>query len=96
MLQETPGIDVILLDMHMAPMDGLAVLAVLRSQPETRNLPVICISAHARFEDQAQAMAAGANGYVVKPFRRRKLIAAVETALREMGRLRPEDSIEPS
>ena len=95
-LEETPGIDAVLLDLHMGPMDGLSMLETLRAHPQTRDLPVICVSANAGFEEQAKAREAGADGYVVKPFRRRKLIAAIDAVLRKTGRLRPEQSIEPS
>lgn len=95
-LAQNPDVDLVLLDLHMAPMDGLALLGRLREDPATRELPVICISALARDEDQKQARQAGANGYVVKPFRRRELIAAVDAVLRESGRLHPEQSDEPN
>lgn len=82
-----PDIDVILLDMHMAHLDGFAVLAWLRSQPAFREIPVVCVSAHALREDQDKALLAGANGYVVKPYRRRDLIAALDAVLLDAGAL---------
>lgn len=71
-------IDVLLLDLQMPAMDGLELLRLLRSRPETRDMPVICISAHAKPQDQALAFEAGADGYVVKPFSRRNLIQALD------------------
>lgn len=85
-----------LLDLHMARMDGYSVLQHLRKQPSTQTLPVICISAHARREDQARAREAGADAYVVKPFRRRELIAAIDGVLVRTGMLAPGQSIAPS
>lgn len=95
-LEGTPGIDAVLLDLHMARMDGYSVLRHLRAQPSTEALPVICISAHARREDQDRAQAAGADAYVVKPFRRRELIAAIDGVLVRKGALAPGQTIAPS
>jgi CheY-like chemotaxis protein len=90
-----PDIDVILLDMHMAHLDGFSVLAWLRSEPAFREIPVVCVSAHALREDREKALLAGANGYVVKPFRRRDLIAALDAVLLDLGILPPGSSIAP-
>jgi CheY-like chemotaxis protein len=94
-LSAHPDVDVILLDMHMAHLDGFAVLAWLRSQPACREIPVVCVSAHALREDREKALLAGANGYVVKPFRRKDLIAALDAVLREVGTLPEGSSIAP-
>jgi CheY-like chemotaxis protein len=95
-LEQGPAIDAMLLDLHMAHMDGYAVLAQLRDTPRTRDLPVICISAHARPEDQDKALGAGADGYVVKPFRRRELITVIDAVLQRAGTLPPGRSIDRS
>ncbi len=92
----TLAVDVVLLDLHMAQMDGFDVLVRLRGNPATRNLPVICISAHARQEDQEKALRLGADAYIVKPFRRQQLIVAVDGALLRLGLLAPGTSIGPS
>lgn len=96
MLEATAGIDAVLLDLHMELMDGFSLLAQLRDRPETRHLPVICVSALARQEDRDQAMGAGADGYVVKPFRRRDLIAAIDAVLARTGAIPAGSSIASS
>lgn len=76
-LLQTKPIDMVLLDVQMPHMDGLELLGWIRTRPETRKLPVICVSARATSQDQALAFEAGADGYVVKPFGSRDIIAAI-------------------
>lgn len=93
-LQEAaPPFDVVLLDMHLPQMDGFGVLAAMRAESRTRGMPVICVSALAREEDRLRAAEAGADGYVVKPFRFQDLIHEVDAALRRRAVLGPEASI---
>ena|GEM_PF-800723 len=94
LLAERPDIHAMLLDLNMTPIDGFAVLKQVRERPETRDLPVVCISAYARQEEQDQALQAGAQAYVVKPFRRRQLIAALNTVLIQAGTLLPGKTID--
>lgn len=57
----------VLLDMHMPGMDGIAVLQALRAQPETRDLPVILWSSSSNQLLIEQGLEAGASAYHVKP-----------------------------
>ncbi len=59
--------DVILLDLSLPRMDGLAATRVLKADPATRNYPVIALTAHAMRGDERVAMAAGCDGYLTKP-----------------------------
>jgi DNA-binding response OmpR family regulator len=68
--EETP--DVILLDMMMPTMDGVATLAALRSQPATALTPVIFLTARAG-EEAERLRALGAAGVLIKPFNPRTL-----------------------
>jgi len=62
------GVDLILLDMLMPEMDGLAVLGHLKGDPATRDLPVIVISALDDVGAIARCIEAGAEDYLPKPF----------------------------
>jgi CheY-like chemotaxis protein len=59
--------DVVLLDVSLPGMDGLEVLARMRSDPSLRNIPVIAVTAHAMAGDRERYLAAGFDGYVPKP-----------------------------
>jgi two-component system, chemotaxis family, chemotaxis protein CheY len=59
--------DLLIVDINMPKMDGLAFLRELRRRDEVRSLPAIVISTQDRPEDRARAHAAGANVYFVKP-----------------------------
>jgi signal transduction histidine kinase len=71
--------DVVLLDMRMPGMDGFEVMAQLRDHPETRDLPVIFLTADDDRENLVRAFASGAIDYVTKPFVAEELLARVRT-----------------
>ena len=60
--------DVVLLDIMMPGMDGLALCRALRAEAETREALVLVISGLAQDTDLQHAHAAGADGYLIKPF----------------------------
>ena len=74
--------DLVLLDMRMPGLDGLATLARFRSMPAGRNLPVIFMTAVEEPEQKVAAFAAGAVDYVTKPFHPKEVLARIELHLR--------------
>ena len=77
--------DVIILDLGLPDMDGVAVLRQLRSAHQT---PVVVLSARQESDDIVEALDEGADDYVTKPFGMEELLARVRTALRrgQVGR----------
>ena len=78
--------DIILLDMMMPVLDGLEVLDLLKSDPLTRFIPVIMVSARGQEQDISTALNSGAVSYLVKPWEPEDLEAKVrqaEAAIRE-------------
>jgi diguanylate cyclase (GGDEF)-like protein len=69
----------ILLDIRMPDMDGYEVCRRLKAQPETRDLPVIFISALQETEDKVFGFRVGAVDYIVKPFQSDEVLARVRT-----------------
>jgi two-component system, cell cycle response regulator DivK len=59
--------DLVLMDVNLPGMDGWEVTRRLKSDPQTRRLPVIALTAHAMAGDREQAQEAGCDAYVTKP-----------------------------
>jgi len=78
--------DLIVLDCMLPGIDGISLLAALR---ETRQTPVLMLTARMRVEDRVRGLKAGADDYLVKPFAFSELVARIEVLLR---RARPPES----
>lgn len=81
--------DLILTDVMLPRLDGLALLARLRGDERQRDTPVILLSARSGEEARIEGLHAGADDYLVKPFSGRELLARVGTLL-ELTRMRRE------
>ncbi|MDH4462416.1 MAG: two-component system response regulator [Acidovorax sp.] len=76
-----PVPDIILLDVMMPEMDGYAVLDALKKSPQTREIPVIFVTALDAVADEERGLMAGAVDYVAKPIKPAVLLARVRTHL---------------
>lgn len=74
--------DLILLDIQMPGLDGLEVCKRLKEQDQTRNIPIIFISALDDVLDKVEAFEAGGADYITKPFQILEVLARVEHQLR--------------
>jgi two-component system cell cycle response regulator DivK len=63
--RERPGL--ILMDLSLPQLDGLAATRRIRQHPELRDVPIVAVSAHDTADFHADALAAGCNDYVTKP-----------------------------
>jgi len=89
--------DLILMDIQLPGMDGLAATVQLKKDPATAAIPVIALTAMAQMEDQEKAKAAGCDGYIAKPLSIRGLYSAIDILLPQGGGLKTvldEDRIE--
>jgi diguanylate cyclase (GGDEF)-like protein len=80
-LARTQHPDLILVDAMMPDMDGYAVCAALRAAPETRDIPVIFVTALKTPEDETRALEAGAADFITKPVNAAVVRARVRTQL---------------
>jgi DNA-binding response OmpR family regulator len=73
--------DMILLDIMMPGMDGLKFLAMLRSNPDTRGIPVIILSVLGDQENILEGFRKEADEYVTKPFDPQQLVATIKEVM---------------
>ncbi len=81
------GFDLVLLDMMMPGMSGIEMLTELRASPRTADLPVIMITARSDSGAAVEALAAGADDYLPKPFDFDVLLARIERTLARAARV---------
>ncbi|MDD2402125.1 MAG: response regulator transcription factor [Clostridia bacterium] len=81
LIKEKPP-DLLILDLMLPGMDGLAVCRNIRQYEKTRLLPVIILTARAEEIDRVVGLEIGADDYLTKPFSVRELVARVKTILR--------------
>ena len=74
--------DVIVMDWMMPHLSGIEVCRRLKSNPETRSIPIIILSARSEDEDKVRGLEIGADDYVVKPYSVVELMARVKSQLR--------------
>ncbi len=86
MLVEERQPDVVILDWMLPKISGIEVCRRLRSRQETRNLPIIMLTARGEEADRIRGLDTGADDYIVKPFLMKELFARVRAILR---RIRP-------
>jgi two-component system alkaline phosphatase synthesis response regulator PhoP len=82
--QEKP--DLIVLDIMMPKLDGYETCKALKSAPETRDIPIILLSAKGRNVDQKVGFEVGADDYITKPFSPRKLVERINSILGQTSR----------
>ena len=73
--------DLILMDMNMPELDGWEATRQLKAAAETKDLPVIALTAHAMSGDRARALEVGCADYHTKPVEFPKLLAQIEALL---------------
>ncbi|AYG78065.1 Sensor histidine kinase TmoS [Streptomyces hundungensis] len=79
--------DLVISDVMMPHLDGLALVAALRADSRTASVPVLLLSARAGQESSIEGLRAGADDYLVKPFAAAELLARVRANV-ELARLR--------
>jgi DNA-binding response OmpR family regulator len=78
--------ELILLDLRMPGLDGLEVCRRLKARPESRDIPIVFVSASGESTERVEGLKLGAVDFVAKPFQQEELLARVQTHL-ELRRL---------
>jgi two-component system alkaline phosphatase synthesis response regulator PhoP len=84
--------DLIVLDIMMPKLDGYEVCKAIKSDPATKQIPVILLSAKGRNVDQKMGFDVGADDYITKPFSPRKLVERINQLLGQSVTERPASS----
>ncbi len=85
MLARSERPDLILMDIQLPGMDGLAATALLKQDPVTAAIPVIALTAMAMKADERRSQIAGCDAYIAKPLRYQELHAAIDSLLGRTG-----------
>jgi two-component system cell cycle response regulator len=72
--------EIILLDMMLPGIDGLALARLLKADPETSGIQIVAVTAHPERFSRKDAMAAGCDAYITKPINARELVNQIEQA----------------
>lgn len=75
------GFDLIVTDLNMPVMDGLTMIRELRARPAGAGVPIIFLTTESDADVKAQAKAAGATGWLTKPFEPDQLVRVVKKVL---------------
>jgi two-component system alkaline phosphatase synthesis response regulator PhoP len=78
--------ELLLLDIQMPGVDGLAVCAAVRADPRTQAIPVVMLTARGDETDRILGLEMGADDYIVKPFSPKELLARVRALFRRIER----------
>jgi two-component system phosphate regulon response regulator PhoB len=74
--------DIVLVDWMLPDMSGLELVRVLRRDANTRDIPVVMLTARGEEADKVAGLESGADDYVTKPFSARELVARIQAVLR--------------
>jgi len=75
-ISETP--DLILMDLSLPIMDGWEATSTIKANPETKDIPIIVLTAHAMAGDREKALEAGADEYDTKPIEFKRLLGKIK------------------
>jgi len=74
-------INVVLTDLNMPRMDGITLIRELRELPEVKWVPIIFLTTESSNDRKAEAKAAGATAWIVKPFQQEQLLTVVKRVI---------------
>ncbi|SRR5258706_11641003 len=75
-------IDLVITDLNMPKMDGITLIREIRKKENYETLPVLLLTTESQAAKKEEAKAAGATGWIVKPFVQDKLLAVIQKVIR--------------
>src|SRR6202171_1129699 len=86
--------DLVLIDWMLPDMSGLELTRALKKDRETREVPIIMLTARAEEADKVSGLEGGADDYVTKPFSPRELLARINAVLRRSSAVGPDEVVQ--
>ncbi len=81
-LETADSVDMMLTDLNMPNMDGIELIKNVRAVPKFKFMPIIMLTTESQGEKKSEGKAAGATGWIVKPFKPEQLIGVVKKVIR--------------
>jgi CheY-like chemotaxis protein len=81
LINETPDLSVVLMDIMMPEMDGYETMRQIRKNPDFRTLPILALTAKAMKGDREKCLQAGASDYIAKPVNTEQLLSLLRVWL---------------
>ncbi len=75
-------VNMVITDLNMPKLDGLGFIKKVRANPKTKFIPVVMLTTESQAEKKQAGKAAGATGWIVKPFKPDQLLGVVKKVLR--------------
>jgi two-component system chemotaxis response regulator CheY len=75
-------VNMVITDLNMPNMDGIGLIRALRANPVCKFIPIIMLTTESQADKKQEGKAAGATGWIVKPFKPEQLIAVVKKVLK--------------
>ncbi len=76
------AVDMVITDLNMPKLDGLGFIKKIRANPKCKFIPVIMLTTESQAEKKQAGKAAGATGWIVKPFKPDQLLGVIKKVLR--------------
>lgn len=78
---DTSPVNMVITDLNMPNMDGIELIRRLRGQSSCKFIPIIMLTTESQAEKKQEGKAAGATGWIIKPFKPEQLLAVVKKVL---------------
>lgn len=75
-------VDALIVDLNMPNLDGIELIKHVRKKPQYKYIPIIVLTTESLAKKKQEAKAAGATGWIVKPFRPEQLISVIKKVIR--------------